>query len=150
MLDHTREAAPPTSAARLESVERILALKFPESYRTFLLTHNGGRPVPADIAQPGVDPDQWMRIHFFFGIDDDVQSCDLLWNWEVVGARLPKSVLPIANDEVGNRFCLDLRHPHAARVLFWDHELEHLGPARSLTTVAASFDDLLDRLADAP
>jgi SMI1/KNR4 family protein SUKH-1 len=88
-----------------------------------------------------------MRIHFFFGVDDDVESCDLLWNFQTLKVRLPRNVISIASDEAGNLFCLDLREQGRGRVLFWDRELEGAGDHRALkAVVASSFDEWLNQL----
>jgi hypothetical protein len=88
-----------------------------------------------------------MRIHFFFGIDDDIEGCDLLWHYHTLKGRLPRNVISIADDEVANLFCLDLRPQGHGRVLFWDHELEGAGSEIALKAVVAnSFEEWLDQL----
>ncbi len=92
-----------------------------------------------------------MRIHFFFGIDDDAKGCDLLWNYHTLKDRLPKHVIAIASDEVGNRFCLDLSSQGGGRVVFWDHEMDGADSRTALKTVVAeSFGDWQDMLVHAP
>lgn len=147
MLESTKEAAQPIDRTRLNAIEDEVGVKFPESYRRFLLSFNGGRPVPAYFTVIEGGEIVWMRIHFFFGIDDSVEACDLLWNYRSFKDRLPRKVISIANDETGNLFCLDLRPEGNGRVLFWDHELERAGSVRALNVVvASSFDEWLRRL----
>ena len=147
MLDSTREAARPTNRDRVKAVENEMGVELPESYRRFLLAYNGGRPSPAFFTAVENGEAVWMRIHFFFGIDDDVEGCDLLWYYRTLLGRLPRKVIAVANDEVGNLFCLDLRPEGHGRVLFWDHELEGAGPDRALrVVVASSFDGWLNQL----
>ena len=119
----------------------------PSSYRQFLLRFNGGRPTPSYFWLGSVGDGAWFRIHFFFGIDDDVECCDLLWNHATFKHRLPSRVIPVASDEFGNLFCFDLRTSEHAPVLFWDHEKEGQGEAAALRIkVADSFEDWIDQL----
>lgn len=147
MLESTRESARPIDRNRLNAVENEIGVEFPESYRSFLLAHNGGRPIPAYFTVVENGEPVWMRIHFFFGVDDDMEGCDLLWNFRTFRDRLPRSVISIASDEVGNLFCLDLRRQGRGGVLFWDHELEAAGYEVALKTVVANtFEEWLDKL----
>jgi cell wall assembly regulator SMI1 len=147
VLERTTEAARPITKRRLASVERTLGVELPNAYRNFLLTFNGGRPFPAHFVLSRGGASQWTKIHFFFGVDDDTLSCDLLWNYNAYKNRLPAGVIPIAGDEFGNRFCLDLRVSRDGPVLFWDHELELHGQERALTgKVADTFTDWLQQL----
>jgi hypothetical protein len=131
----------------LAAVEKQMEVEFPESYRQFLLAFNGGRPNPAYFTVVEDGEVVWMRIHFFFGVDDAEEGCDLLWHYRTLKGRLPRDVVSIASDEGGNLFCLDLRKRGHARVLFWDHELERAGPRAALKIVIAeSFEDWLAQL----
>lgn len=147
MLESTREASHPPHYDRVNAVEKETGVQFPEPYRRFLLAYNGGRPTPANFTAIEDGEIVWMHIHFFFGIDDDVDACDLLWNYHTLKHRLPRNVISIADDDVGNLFCLDLRVQGQGRVLFWDYELEGMGPELALKTVVAnSFEEWLDQL----
>ena len=147
MLESTSEAGPPIDQGRLAAVESEIGIEFPESYKRFLLAHNGGRPNPAYFTVAENNEIVWMRIHFFFGIDDEIDGCDLLWNIRTTRGRLPRSVVPIADDEGGNLFCLDLRPQGGGRIIFWDHELEFAGPDLAMKLeVANSFDEWLHQL----
>lgn len=134
-------------ATRLDAVERRLGVRLPEDYRRFLLTFNGGRPVPANFVVSVDAEPRWMRVHFFFGVDDDVDSTDLLWNFDTLSGRLPRHVVPIASDEFGNCFCLDIRRSVNGPVLFWDHEQEGMGHDAALRiSVAPSFQEWIGQL----
>jgi cell wall assembly regulator SMI1 len=147
MLESTSEAPQSIDRNRLNSVEARMGVVFPESYRRFLLTYNGGRPAPSYFTAVENGELVLMRIHFFFGIDDPDEGCDLLWNYTTFTGRLPRHVIAVASDECGNRFCLDLRTQGNGRVLFWDHEREGAGTERALGTVVAnSFEEWLGML----
>ena len=147
MLESTSEAPQLIDRSRLNAVEAKIGVRFPDSYRSFLLTYNGGRPAPSHFTAVENGELVLMRIHFFFGVDDPDDGYDLLWNYTTFTGRLPRHVIAIANDECGNRFCLDLRGQGNGRVLFWDHELEGVGAERALgTVIESSFEEWLGML----
>ena len=118
MLERTEESAPVTNEFRLRHLERELGIALPHDYRSFLLKHNGGRPIPAGLLLPlGGKPTPW-RLHFFLGIDDPVESCSLAWAVEVTKATRPTGTIPIASDELGNLFYLRWAEPHLGVVYF--------------------------------
>jgi hypothetical protein len=126
-----------------------MEVELPDSYRQFLLTHNGGCASPSEFKVVENGNVVWMRIHFFHGVDDDIEGCDLLWNCETLRGRLPAGVYSVACDEGGNLFCLDLRANKYGPVLFRDHELEHRGFRKALSAVvAATFEDWIAELCD--
>jgi cell wall assembly regulator SMI1 len=147
MLEKTTEAGPALTEGRLAEVEGRLGVRLPDSYREFLLAYNGGRPAPSHFLAYENNKPGWMRVHFFFGIDDPVRSCDILWNSAMFAGRIPDRVIPIACDEGGNRFCLDLRQAVDGPILFWDHVLEGRGPDIALyLRIAGTFSEWIASL----
>jgi hypothetical protein len=112
------ESAPAISEFRLRQVERELGVTLPDDYRSFLLQHNGGRPVPSGVLLHFEgQPTPW-RLHFFLGIDDPIESCSLAWNADITRATRPAGTIPIASDEAGNLFYLRWNEPNAGTVYF--------------------------------
>ncbi|MEO7330815.1 MAG: SMI1/KNR4 family protein [Minicystis sp.] len=111
----TQEGAEQTSLTSIKLLEQRFGLKLPESYQQFLLTTNGGRPERDLILVPGCAASSYARIHFFFGVDDAVESCDLAWNI-ALRSDLPSGAIPIATTEGADIFCLTPK----GGVLFWD------------------------------
>lgn len=58
------------------------------------------------------------RLHYFFGLDDPMESCNLEWVMELTGEARPAQFIPIASDEAGNIFCLKLGHPYDGGIYF--------------------------------
>jgi hypothetical protein len=112
------ESAPATNEPAVARLERALAVSFPEDYRAFLLTVNGGRPDPGCLRfEFGGETDDF-QVHFFFGVDDPETSCDLKWNADITRETHTAELLPIASDECGCRFYLTVRGPRVGEVLF--------------------------------
>jgi hypothetical protein len=48
------------------------------------------------------------NVHVLHGIDSEIKSSDILWNWDVVQGAKENSLLPIGHDSFCNMFALDL------------------------------------------
>jgi hypothetical protein len=68
--------------------------------------------------------------------------------------RVPNTLLPVARDPGGNLLCLQLSEQDYGKVYFWDHEDEvaegETPGFDNVYFVAASFDELLNNLSEAP
>src|SRR5687767_2580603 len=118
MLKRTEEAGPVISELDVRRFERDAKLVLPEDYRAFLLRHNGGRPVPAGFTLTLGGEAMCWRIHFFFGLNDPVESCPLQWNFDITHETRPPGTLPIADDEGGNMLYLRWDKPDVGSVHF--------------------------------
>ena len=105
---------------RLRSAERKLGLDFPESYRRFLLAHNGGRPEPETFSLPDGSTD---LVDWFLGIHNGEED-NLLRYADAYKGRVPDDLLPIAHDPGGNLICLGIAPPRFGQIFFWDHNWE--------------------------
>ena len=84
----------------LRAFERRLDAILPDDYRAFLLTHNGGCPIPSDFeisAAEGGD-----SLHNTYGLHDGPEYARLDLTYEIYRDRLPGSLLAIADDPFGN------------------------------------------------
>lgn len=139
------ESYAPLSPKQVEEAESKLSIEFPREYRAFLLTHNGGRPVPDTFQMSG----RFEMVDRFLGIHEGEHD-NLLDYVRAYEGRLPPELLPIAHDAFGNLLCLAVRGPERGRVYFWDHEWEP-APGESpghevLTRVADNFEAFLESL----
>ncbi len=105
----TTEGAPPTTADAIAEFEGRQRLALPEPYKAFLLARNGGRPERDLFEVPNSQGSPVARIHFFFGLGDTEESCDLDWNHEVFSDRISAECLPIATTEGADKICLEHR-----------------------------------------
>ena len=131
----------------INDLETQIAFKLPAAYRAFLLKHNGGRPTPSGFPIRDFTNNPFGMIHYFFGIEQDLDCYDLSWNWEVMNGRVPDGFLPIAGDHSGDLLCLSLYGLNCGSVLFWDYYDEHFPPtSRNVYHVADSFSEFLGAL----
>lgn len=111
------ESGPSISSDDIVALESQLRTQLPESYRQFLMKYNGGRPKPDTIQIEGL-PGGSTDIQFFFGINDPMDSANVLWNWKSCSGRIPDQLLPIACDSLGSVFCIRLSGNSRGSVVF--------------------------------
>ncbi|MFA6241911.1 MAG: SMI1/KNR4 family protein [Candidatus Hydrogenedentales bacterium] len=128
MIKSMRERGPSVSYADVEQLEASIGRTLPDDFKAFLMQYNGGRPEPNEYPLVGLDNNPYGMVHFFFGIDDPVESCNLEWNFEVMNGRIPDNLFPIACDDGGDLLCLSLYGDDAGSVVFWDYYAEHFPP----------------------
>ncbi|RKG61079.1 SMI1/KNR4 family protein [Corallococcus sp. AB011P] len=116
----TTEGGPLLSNADLDAFEQRYGFALPLPLREFLLTSNGGRPERDLFKLQGLPGNPFGRIHFFFGLNDPIEACNLDWNLEVFRDRIPPELLPIATTEGADKVCLSVTGATAGQVFYWD------------------------------
>lgn len=140
----TWEGGPPLTPEALRSFEKKHGVALPASYREFLLATNGGRPERDLLTVQGFEGNAPSRIHLFFGLNDPVESCNLDWNLEVFGDRIPAGLLPVGTTEGVDKICLFVQGEQAGAVVYWDgHAREG---ERNLYFLAEDFASFLSSL----
>jgi hypothetical protein len=134
----TIEGAPPTTESDLDRFQVKHGIVLPAAYRRFILETNGGRPDRDLFSVVALPESPVARIHFFFGMNDPEESCDLDWNREVYFERLPPDVLAIAKTEGPDLICIRLTNGET--ILYWDALTERL------LNVADGFESFLSML----
>lgn len=112
------ESNKPVSEHAIARAERVLEVKLPASYRSFLSRANGGRPSKPLFPIAGMHMNLTGNVNMFFGVDaksdgDDLEKTNRFYH-------LPKEIVLIAENGMGDYICLDLRGG-GERVVFWDH-----------------------------
>jgi SMI1/KNR4 family protein SUKH-1 len=116
----TFEGGPPLQEEDIRSFERKHGLALPAAYKEFLLAANGGRPERDLFTIHGLEGNSFGRIHVFFGLNDPVTSCNLDWNRDVLGDRIPADLLPIATTEGVGKICLCVAGSRTGELFYWD------------------------------
>ena len=137
---------PPLTGDDIDRLERQLAIRLPDAYRSFLLAHNGGRPTPdLFLCKDG----KGSFVQAFLGVynaphDNFVEYFQV---FKVRRKAMPDNIVPVAHDPFGNQVCISVSGKDAGSVYFWDHEREPVRPScRNLHLIAASFADFLSSL----
>lgn len=157
----------------LDAIEREWGVRFPDDYRSFLLTQTGGRPASADpkadvMAWVPVDwqgkdhVDDEVLVHYIFVVEDwtglfDDNRTELL----TLGGRnrflatqrtfpVPAGMLAIAEDPGGNLFFLETSGANRGSIWFragdlFDPEKAEADPLHNFGLVARSFSEFLGK-----
>jgi hypothetical protein len=115
-----KNSGEPISPGELDDTEVLLGKKLPEEYRRFLLSHNGGQPVPATFRVS--DGNETEAVGWLFALQ--VNEEGLVSIAQTYADYLPDDLLPVASDPFGNMICLAVSGSNLGRVYFWDHEGE--------------------------
>jgi len=135
----------------LRAFEKEMRSTFPEDYRTFLLTHNGGQPKPYFFKVPGWQYQQSL-VNELKGIVSNSQSVDLREDNSIMEGRLPKGFVSIGDDPGGNKILISLDGSTRGKIYFFDHENEpdvstdKLEDYSNIYLLADSFDQFLNSL----
>jgi cell wall assembly regulator SMI1 len=136
----------------IDKMEENIQYKFPEDYRKFLETYNGGFVSPDKIE---INHQQGRTtVDILYGIMDSSSGydhLDLEKNFNSKKHQIPAGVLPIGHDPGGNYICIALTEDKHGQVYFYDHEEpneESHGNVNwnNLYLVAKSFSDFLSKL----
>jgi len=114
-----------TTVAEFAALERQLGGSLPGEYRYFIERYGGGMLGGSDrtVEAPMLEPCPWGDTALpeeFYLVGEGEDSVQ-----EQIGtyaSRLPRGVMPIADDAGGNQVCLDVAGENPGSVWFWDHE----------------------------
>lgn len=140
---------PLVTAAAIREAEEQLGVSFPDDYRAFLEAVNGGVPAPSEFAM--AVPGQRACLDFLYGVGTPRGQRDLRFQQKRIVERtdsLPTGFVAIGFDPGAAPYFVGTAGTTAGAIYFFDPD-GFLDPGRSpkLYTAAASFSDLLARLA---
>jgi cell wall assembly regulator SMI1 len=123
---------PPPSEAQIGEAEATLGVKFPRSYRWFLLTY-GAMSGAEDIYGVSHNLPDYLSL---------VQN--VLAERTQFEPHIPHSLIPVSPDGSGNHYCIDTARmvKGEAPIIFWDHESDNT----DLETTHATFADFLEEI----
>jgi hypothetical protein len=119
---------PPAPLSSLDQFESHIGQRLPEDYREFLVRCNGGYAAGA-VAFQGPTPegrsaDACPNHIGGFREESHFSLMAARENYQPDEVRIPKTLLWIMDDPLGNAICVGLTGSHRGRVYFWDHENE--------------------------
>lgn len=117
-----------------------------ESFKTFLITQNGGEPSLKSLHIKTLEEEFYIIINKFFRLDEIEKD------YHHYNNIIPQKYLPIARDEFGNRICIVKDDGKGfGQIYYYDlrWDLEEGEDADVFAyKIAANFDELLTKLRD--
>ena len=126
----------PATDEQIAEFEKIEGVKLPADYRAFLMTYNGGRPIP-DCFPFGTEPGSLLDTFFELG-EGEGKTNDLQTMCDQYRPRIPHTMMPIGCDAGGNAILLGVHGEPWGRVFF----LDYMNP-RPIFEIAPSFEAFL-------
>ncbi len=141
---------PTLSENTLKCLEKYLSIKFPVSFRNFLLKFNGGRPC-CRLEFNFYNSEDGSVLAAFLGITPQ-ENYDLLNNLKNYQDIIPSNTVPIAYDTFSNLVLLSVKGQDYGKIYFWDHERGantdngEVADYSNLTLIADSFEEFISSL----
>lgn len=120
MIVEMRDMGRKLSERDLQRLETNCEIHLPRDYSEFLLRYNGGVPAPTVFPIEGMENNPEGAIQEFLGIEQSINSSNLIWTYDMVRQRLPPNLFPIARTGSGDLICISLFGEDEGAVLFWD------------------------------
>ncbi len=117
------EFARPVAGIKEEDVQALegrLGVSFPQTYREFLTSCNGGWPTDA-FSTFLAERDEELLVDLFFGATE-IENGPGTVEEAIDDHDLPQGLVPFAESLEGNLFCLALGLGEDGRVLYWVHD----------------------------
>jgi hypothetical protein len=107
--------------SQLNDLEKHFGVKFPQAYRDFMLTTNGG--IPLHMCFNFKDGTDGSTVGFYTVLPGN--SRDIVESNKVREQRLPRGFVSIGDDDNGNEICINCNEGQGyGKVYFWDHDNE--------------------------
>ena len=122
----------------IREIEDRIGKSLPDDYKKFLQQYGevlfnksvGFKPVDKHAlyqhdTEVGLPNPEFSgsQVSVFFGKGSDYPS-SLMAKLEVYDGRMPESVMPIADDGLGNKICIGIGSTNHGKVYWWDHHNE--------------------------
>ena len=144
-----KEPGKTASEEDIRATEAALRVRFPDDYKAFLLSTNGGW---------GLDPELWFHVSgtstsvirrlYSVGLSVEPVTHSLLLETALIAQILPKGLVVIGDDPFGNKICLGVTNACVNGVYFWDHEIgqDSSSSEPPILKIADSFSAFLESL----
>jgi hypothetical protein len=146
MLKEIRNPGRKLLRSEITDFEREINKSLPEDYVDFLLKYNGGSPYPCEFNIDGHD-EGICGVQVFFGINREIESSTLSWNYCQYKDRIPAEHIPIGCSDTNDLICLLVSDDKFGTVVFWDAINEtSKNSLDNVYCVSVSFDAFLGSL----
>jgi cell wall assembly regulator SMI1 len=107
---------PLAKLSAIQAAEKHFGFSFPDDYREFLVTINGGRLVENYIVRvEDIDDDVMIGALYSIG-----GKCDIVMLMTTTMATIPQGFVVFAVDPGGNQFLMDLNDENSYPIYYWE------------------------------
>lgn len=118
---HPKYRPKPVAKDLIDDCAKQLKVEFPTSYTEYVTVHGSGGPT-IDLLNSIVDGE--IEINDLSDIHTPTEIIDSMESWQSAG--MPKDLIPIASDSMGNMFCFKRDEIMVAKddasIWFFDHD----------------------------
>ena len=138
-----------SEAIDIKDLESLIGYVLPNSYREFLIKHNGARTKPFNFESIWYDDDGYEKL-IVASLDYLFSGIEAVKTFEVVRDRIPVGMFPIGQDPGGNLLLLSVGGQTLGSIYFWMNDYCPYGEGDNvrLGEVALDFDLFVDGLFD--
>lgn len=136
----------PINQDDLVRVERLIGFELPQAYKSFLLIHNGGRPLLDGVSYKG---EHFDFLGHLYAVRGESYHDDLIRNIKQYKELIPSGYLPIGESPGGDVFCISMKEPNLGAVFHWDHEEANYDGVPweyNMTNISPSLEEFLESL----
>lgn len=129
----------------IDEFEEKFAITIPDSYKSFLLKFGGGVPMKNHYIKEVETSEVFdFEISAFYGKGIDETTFDLGFSYVMTLGIIPRGLLPIADDGIGNYICVGHQNEYLNKIyIVWDTETDKLTDINELED---SLDHFIGRL----
>lgn len=125
-------------------VESQFGITFPKDFVECITRNDGGYPKPDRFILNG-NEEVFNNLLSF----DEEDSGNIIESYNDVNDRLPKKIIPFAEDPFGNLICFDYSNNGQPNIVFWEHEKVFTNKKLAISYVCDTFTSLLLMLHEA-
>lgn len=120
---HVEGSRAPVSDTEIHAFETRFGVVLPDDYKEFLLKHYGGKPTPRRYkTQDGVVESSFIRMLPLADIEEPNLALNFMSYNQ--GHFIPKNLMPIGEDPIGNQICLSVAGVDCGTVYPWSYDWE--------------------------
>lgn len=142
----------PADEATLIQFENRIAIRLPDDYRSYLLSHNGGIPDPCHYeVSPRWGWSDFETLAHVAAESDDGYSLDWYMGYR---PYIPDDLIAVGDDGCGDLICLGIKGRNRGKVFFRNNsrasEVDDIASCELMDKLADSFSEFMGALTSNP
>ena len=130
--------------------QEIIGFELPDDYFNFLKLYNGGKTKFDSLKIYNRKKEELWSFGYLFGIHNKEYWASIFWAMKSLENRIPNEFLPIADNNGGDYYVMNLSKEKFRQIFIWNHNNESVKNGtkyyKNLTFLFNSFSELLQNL----